>query len=108
MEIAARIAGLLRPLSHYAPDSRWHCEGVRRALAQPVPRLDLILAFLTQHDLPCTEALRKQVYHRTLWRKWRLSWTTVSRWTKALGEQAAPDAPLGVATIAACDAVMGW
>ena len=53
-------------------------------------------------------AQAKKDYYAGLFRKWWVSWTTVSRWTKAVGErQGAPGAALGAAAVAAFDAEMG-
>ena len=48
----------------------------------------------------------KKKYYRGLWRKWKLAWAAVSRWTTAVGERTGPiDQPFGQESVAAFETV---
>ena len=55
---------------------------------------------LTMHVARMNINKYKREYYLGLWRKWRLSWTTVSRWAQATGEsQGAIYMPVGLSLI---------
>jgi len=97
----------LHPVAHSMFQNMYSARKMMQELVDEVVAEEMI-EVCTMRAARVFIKLQKEIYYKSLWHRWFLLWRTISRWTKATGEdQGAIDGRIGAAGLAEYDADMG-